>query len=130
MALEFDFTEIDDWELLHESRFQKSLSEGIALACMYVDMSCITATNWQDFYTRVFIWQTAVRPILHTQDLKGDDLRSSNVDYMITPDDVFARIGFRTNVADQPDAYFQNKIWNGLLGRATHEMTKETDDAR
>ena len=97
---------------------------------MYVDMSGITAVNWQEFYTRAFIWQEAVTPSLNHQDPNEDERVSRLVGYMITPDDVFARVGLRTNVVDQPDAYFQNKIWNGLLDRAQHEMTKETDDGR
>ncbi len=127
MALEYDFTQIDDWEELHESPFQKSLSEGLALACLYIDMNGITANNWQEFYTRVFIWQTCHDPILRHQD-PDDDEYSRLVTYMITPDDVFARVGLNTSVAEQPESYFQRKVWNGLEGRAMHEMTKETDD--
>ncbi len=127
MALEYDFTQIDDWEELHKSKFQLSLSNGLVWACLYIDMNGITAVNWQEFYTRTFIWQTAVGTMLNIIDPNNPD---RVVPYMITPDDVFARVGLFTNVADQPESYFQRKIWMGLEGRATQEMIKETDDGR
>ncbi len=129
MSLDYDFTQIDDWETLHESRFQLSLSNGLVWACLYIDMNGITAVNWQEFYKRVFIWQTAVSPMLNVKDPDNPAL-DSMVPYMITPDDVFARVGLNTNITEQPESYFQRKIWMGLEGRAAQEMTKETDNGR
>jgi hypothetical protein len=102
MSLDFDVSAIKNYEvvttLVTEDGVKKwhPVTRNLTFACMAVDLSGITAENWQDFYNRINIWETLV------SEARSRDL--------ITPLEVYSHIGLRTNVSNKTFAQFMAKV--------------------
>jgi len=118
MSLDYVLTDIDDWEELEADPYQNMVTQACVFSCLFIDMNGITRENWKDFYIRVYIWEHAHAAYLHNSE--GEEV-------YLTADDVFSRIGLRTNVANRPESFFVQKVFDGMKGRASWSLTKETE---
>ena len=101
--------------------------EGWALAyaliwgTMSVGMHSISETNWQEFYTRAHMVQT-----IHGGWLWDKETQKAR---HVTVDEVSSFIGLRTNVTNQTNAQFKNRIDRALRDQATQMLQMARENA-
>lgn len=109
MSLNWDASEIHDWETLHADEDQLAITHGIVWMLMATDIDAITEQNVEDAYFRA---------TLQTRLLGYGTVRSHGEPYEFTLADYRRRIGLSTNVS-----YKTEKQWiNGFLPRAKKEV--------
>jgi hypothetical protein len=90
-----------------------TITEALALSTMITGMNQITFTNAKEFYTRVKILEGAMGSIATWKET----VNSTRENILITPEDIFARIGMTTNAGTVTKTKFINHIYNGVAGR-------------
>lgn len=109
MSLNYDFREVKDFDALHEDEAQRAINDALVWATMWVDIGHITEDNWQEFATRIHMWETTFSP--HLIDGDGEA-------YYIKPSDVKRRIGLRTNVSQKTTNQYRTKIAKAVQAEA------------
>jgi hypothetical protein len=112
MSLNWDVTEIRNQEvvttLITEDGTRKwhPVTEALVWACMAVDIGRITEKNWQEFYTRVNMYESILGPFLNRYNKETKEHK----EVAFTPLEVYSHIGLRTNVSDKTTAQFLKKL--------------------
>lgn len=96
------------------------VTESLIFATMWTGMPQITATNWREFYLRLH---------MHAQLYVSADYGTLNVDG-VTPQQVEAHVGLRTNATEFTKAKFYRNLAGIMRERARNALTaavKEVD---
>lgn len=110
MALTWDIRSIIDNEEIAPTGPDWDKTWLIIWTTIAVDMGEITASNWQEFYARVHLWETI-----------------QSFDAVITPADVKRRIGLKCNVAYVPRKQWLNRVIGARLDEWQAHATFETE---
>jgi hypothetical protein len=113
MALTWDLTKINNYEEFcwpkddEGNEKLNSATESLIWLTMFVGFSGITETNAEEFYSRVALYEKlhgAMRIMYHEDKDK---------EYMfITPEDVYAHIGLRTNASSLTANQFRKNMFD------------------
>jgi hypothetical protein len=117
MSLDWDFSNVKDWETLHgglkeekdctpEELINYHKTVNLAWASMAIDLGDLTELNYIDFYIRVNTFQHLFGCFFHTYNKELD----KSEPYYYTLEDIERRIGFTTNVHNKPYSPFYKKI--------------------
>lgn len=115
MALTWDLNKINNYEEVcwfkndDGSDKLNPKTEGLIWLTMAIGMGSITEDNADVFFSRISTYEKLFGSIL---SMYGDNGRE---EVPITPEDVYAHIGLRTNVAKESDASFRK----GMFDRAS-----------
>ena len=93
-------------------------TEALIFMTISVGMGCITEENWEQFYKRTAIAETAFGTFLRKRHKETGEL----VDVPITPDIVRDHIGLRCNVGHETDAVFYKRIRGILTEKAERQL--------
>ena len=126
MSLDYDFTEVDDWEALHgglkelkdctdEEALEYHKTINLAFVCMAIQMNGVSEANYQEFWTRTALHQGMYGAFLSKPD--GTDIYYSLKD-------IHRRIGFSTNVYTESRTHYLSHI-KKLVERDCNEMLQE-----
>ena len=106
MPLTYDMTSVKDWSSLNESSpIENAKSQYLCFGLMAVGVRTITEDTWNDAWVRLEILQKVSGAIL--TDPYNDDV-------FFTPEDIYRRIGYTTNVTDIPWTKFIKNIRENL----------------
>lgn len=104
MALTWDASRVKDWDKLKDDKHAQIVTEAIIFDTMWVGIGEITEKNAEEFFMRRKLWHVAC-------ELDGDVMYGdARPPYHVTLDDIKARIGLRTNVADTTGAEFMRRL--------------------
>jgi hypothetical protein len=117
MSLNWSVEDCLDYPSLMAGR-EYTITEALALSTMVIGMGQITSANAKEFYTRIKILEGAMGSIAYW---KADETTPKE-NILITPEDIFARIGLFTNVSDMTKSKFLNHIYNNVAGRGYDYM--------
>jgi hypothetical protein len=115
MSLNWDLSKIKDQETLcwvgvADDAPMNPITEALIFASIAIGTPMITAENVAEAYTRLSMWQDVVGALV--VDVGG-------ADRFVTPDDVRAHIGLKTNASAYTTAKF-----NGYIIKALREQAK------
>lgn len=102
MSLDWDLSKIEDRDTVCRvtdadgNKVMSPATHALIWSTMAVGLGQITEKNAEVFYARVSYWEA---------------LRNIPQDERITPTDVQAHIGLRTNVSDETDRQWLLRIW-------------------
>ena len=122
MSLDYDFTNVRDWETLHgglkelqdctaEEALEYHKSSYLAFACMAVEMGQVTEANYQEFWIRLSLYQ----------GMNGSFFKFNGKEIYYSLKDVHRRIGYSTNVFTETRTHYLSKI-KKLVERDCNEM--------
>lgn len=119
MALDFYCKNVNNYETLmfHEDGSIKAESEVIIFSLMHIGMNGITEKNWEKVYTRIRIMEEATKPLLLVS--KEEDPSGRR---FVSPELVKAHIGLTTNVSEETDTWFKNRVFNLLKQSAEFHL--------
>ena len=116
MPLTYDMTSVTDWESLNQtSGIENNKSHYLALALMAVGVRTITEDTWNDAFVRIEIIQKLDGGFLF--DGQGKPV-------FWTPEDIFRRIGYKTNATQIPWTKFIKNIREGLQFTAGQKVVQ------
>jgi hypothetical protein len=129
MSLDYDFTNVKDWETLHGGLKEEKdctpaelheyyKTTNLAWASMVVDLGDITEKNYVDFYIRTNTYQHLFGCFFFKYNQELD----KSEPYFYTLEDIKSRIGFTTNVMDKPYSAFYKKVLT-ILQRDTEKLS-------
>jgi hypothetical protein len=99
-------TQVTDWSALNESSpVENAKSQYLCFGLMAVGVRSITENTWNDAWVRLEILQKTTGAIISDPD--GNDI-------FYTPEDIYRRIGYTTNVSDIPWTKFIKTIRENL----------------
>ena len=116
MSLDWDVSKVaDDVRLTQDPEtgdaVMNPVTNAIIWATIAVGIGEITEKNAREFYTRLHAWELSLGAYLTMADDDG-----KRRDYLITPEDIRAHIGLRTNVFPYESATkWSRKLTNALL---------------
>jgi hypothetical protein len=104
MSLDFDVTRVKNYDVVttlvipatetqEEQRKWHPLTEALVWLTVHTGINDITVENWQEFYSRIYLWERAIGPMLSAY---------SSPEYynrFITPLEVYMHIGLSTNAS-------------------------------
>lgn len=106
MPLTYDMTSVKDWSALNDSSPVENLkSQYLCFGLMAVGVGSITESTWNDAWVRLEIFQKVHGAIIF--DGEGNDV-------FWTPEDIYRRIGYHTNVGNVPWTQFIKNLRTNL----------------
>lgn len=114
MPFEYDFTNITDYETLHEDDNQWEITQAAIFTLMFINVDSITNDNVEEVYFRSEFFTRLIRPLV--KDADGNPAQ-------ITLADFIRRIGLSVNVSSM-----SRSLW---LAKVTKTFREDTlDEAR
>jgi hypothetical protein len=108
-------TQVTDWESLNESAPVENLkSQYLCFGLMAVGVGSITESTWNDAWVRLEIFQKVHGAIIY--DPEGNDV-------FWTPEDIYRRIGYHTNVGNVPWTQFIKNVRDNIRFDAAKRIT-------
>lgn len=101
MSLNYDFSKVTDFEILHDDENQWAISQGVIYSMMFCDIGTITHTNIDEVLFRFTVYKRLFGAIMTDSEGKG---------YEFTRADIERRIGLGTNVLTLNRTRWQSKI--------------------
>ena len=98
-----------------------ALAHALIWGTMSVGMHSIDEKDWEEFYTRAHIVQT-----IHGGWLWDDEAKTTR---HVTVDEIRSFIGLRTNVTNQTNAQFKNRIDRALRDQANQMLRMARENA-
>lgn len=115
MPLTYDMTSVTDWESLNGlSDVELNKSHYLALALMAVGVPDITEDTWNDAFVRIEIMQKLAGGYLF--DNEGNPV-------YWTAEDIYRRIGYRTNASTVPWTKFIKNVRDNIRFDAAKRIT-------
>ena len=105
----------------YESNEGWKIAYALIWGTMSVGMHSIDEKDWEEFYTRAHIVQT-----IHGGWIWDDVTKRTR---HVTADEVRSFIGLRTNVTNQTNAQFKNRIDRALRDQATQMLQMARENA-
>lgn len=112
MSLNWSVEDCLDYPSLMAGR-EYTITEALALSTMITGLNQITFTNAKEFFTRIKILEGAMGSIATWKE----SVDSPRENILITPEDIFARIGMITNASPITKTKFMNHIYTNVAGR-------------
>lgn len=119
MALNYDLTKIADQDALwigdDDDAPMNPVTNALIHATMAIGMPTITAENVTEVWARISVWQDILGAML---------VGPGGIDQFVTPDDVRAHIGLKTNASALTNAKFDNNAIKELRAQAKRRFEK------
>lgn len=128
MAVNWDCTNVKDWEALHEDEYQWALTEAFLISTWgwgwfdVLGVGSITESNVGEVWARVSILQGmgVIGMTGHTIDDKVE----------VTKDDVIRRIGLRSNYSNLTRAKWISEKLKPLMDLVSEKVDKSIESAK
>ena len=120
MSLNWSVEDCFDYPSLMAGR-EYTITEALALSTMVTGMNQITYTNAREFYTRIKI----VEGVIGSIAIWKADENTPKENILITPEDIFARIGMDTNANPLTKTKFLNHIYTNVAPRAYDRLIEQ-----
>lgn len=132
MALTYELGSIADWEEVCQivatedqpmrgikagDRIQNPVTTSLIFATMSVGMGSITEENCSQFYSRIATYEALFGAFMYRAQ---DHVGSPN----LTPKEVIAHIGLRTNVSKETDAAWSKRMMAHALSESATHFTR------
>jgi len=128
MSLDWDITDVKNWEELTESEDEKQITQTLVFHSVPVGISPITEKNWKEFYIRVAVWEKAFGATLRKHNIEAPEGERFE-ERPIRPNDVRRRIGLRTNVSKVTKDQFNAMVTNALRRDIEWELRQDQIDS-
>lgn len=103
MPLSYDASNVKELDALHSNEMEATKTAYLCFVLSVAGVSRITETNVEDVAKRVTLWER----------VNGAVLRNGSEPFPYTADDIRARVGYITNVADIPLGKWLRIVWDG-----------------